>query len=88
MEENTSTAAGVEKLLVKEDIAHSNVDNYVDNRKYVDNLTLNGKVLDRLWITQEEIMKGGELVITTSDQPNKTLGQRNIWRSDMNATVK
>jgi putative alpha-1,2-mannosidase len=65
-----------------------NVDNYVDNRKFVDNLTLNGQVLDRLWITQEEIMRGGELKITTSDQPNKTLGQQNLWISDMNAIVK
>jgi len=62
-----------------------NVDNYVENRKYVENVKLNGKNLDRLWITHEEIMRGGELVITSSDQPNKTFGLKNSWESDLNA---
>ena len=60
-----------------------NVDNYVDNAKYVENVTLNGKVLDRLWITHDEIMKGGELVITASDKPTD-FGVKNLWISDMN----
>ncbi|WP_367864449.1 hypothetical protein [Pedobacter sp. WC2423] len=28
-------------------------------KKYVEKVTLNGKILERGWITQEEIMKGG-----------------------------
>jgi len=60
-----------------------NTENYSDNHPYIGKVTLNGKALDRLWITHDEIMKGGELVITASDQPVKSLGLKNIWISDM-----
>lgn len=46
------------------------------NRKdmYIDRVTLNGKEIDRNYIRYAEIMAGGELVFTLSDQPNKTRG--------------
>lgn len=61
-----------------------NVDNYVDNAKYVDKVVLNGKILDRTWITHDEIMKGGELIIIASDRPNESLGVKNRWISELN----
>lgn len=64
---------------------HIKVANFDDKRPYIEKVTLNGKVLNRTWITHEEIMKGGELVITASDQPNKVLGAENLWISDMNS---
>jgi len=60
------------------------VENFDDKRPYLEKVVLNGKVLDRTWLTHEEIMKGGELVITASEVPNKTLGMENRWVSDMN----
>lgn len=61
-----------------------NVENFDDRNPYIDKVTLNGKVLDRTWLTHEEIMKGGELVITAAATPNKTLGVEKRWISDMN----
>lgn len=60
------------------------VDNYVDNHVYVWKVMLNGKKLNRLWITHEEIMKGGELVITASDKPAESFGIQDQWISDLN----
>ncbi len=34
-------------------------------------------------ITHEEIMKGGDLVITASAKPNKQIRQANQWISDL-----
>ncbi|MDO7742582.1 MAG: glycoside hydrolase family 92 protein, partial [Pedobacter sp.] len=59
------------------------VDNYVDNHVYVWKVTLNGKVINRLWITHEEIMNGGKLVIEAAAEPNKTLGINNKWVSEL-----
>jgi len=63
------------------------VENFGDQRPYIDKVVLNGKVLDRTWLSHEEIMKGGELVISASDVPNKTLGVENRWVSDMNSKL-
>ncbi len=38
-------------------------------KKYIQSATLNGKPLDRYWITHEELTAGGELVFQMSDQP-------------------
>ncbi|RAJ31819.1 glycoside hydrolase domain-containing protein [Pedobacter cryoconitis] len=65
-------------------VLNISVDNYVENRKYVEKVTLNGKILDRNWITQEEIMKGGKLVITAADRPVESFGVKNRWVSDLN----
>ncbi|WP_158797649.1 glycoside hydrolase domain-containing protein [Pedobacter sp. L105] len=59
------------------------VENFDNKRVYIEKVMLNGKVLNRNWITHEEIMKGGELVITSSDQPSD-FGAKTRWISDMN----
>ncbi|MCD0488197.1 glycoside hydrolase family 92 protein [Pedobacter sp. MC2016-14] len=59
-------------------------DHFNNKHPYIAKVSLNGKVLDRLWITHEEIIKGGELIITASDKPVTTLGIENLWISDMN----
>ncbi len=41
---------------------------------YIRKITLNGKVLSRTWIRQEEIMHGGEIIFTLGPQPDKTWG--------------
>jgi len=38
---------------------------------YVHHLTINGKMIDRNYITHEELMNGGEFVFTMSDTPRK-----------------
>jgi putative alpha-1,2-mannosidase len=47
--------------------------------KYIASVTLNGKPLDRDWITQQEIMAGGEMIITASPMPNKKFGTQDQW---------
>jgi len=41
------------------------------NNKYIREARLNGKVLDRTYITWEEIMGGGTLEFIMSDKPEK-----------------
>ena len=41
--------------------------------KYIQEVKLNGKVLDRSFITHQEIMDGGILEFTMSAEPNKNL---------------
>ena len=53
------------------------VENFGKGNDYINGVKLNGKVLDRNWITQDEINKGGELVITASKTPNKQFGVKN-----------
>ena len=60
------------------------VENFDDKHPYIEKVVLNGKVLDRTWLTHQEIIKGGELKITASAVPNKTLGVEKRWVSDMN----
>ncbi len=38
---------------------------------YIQSATLNGKALDRAYLTHEEVAKGGELVFVMGDKPNK-----------------
>ena len=38
--------------------------------RYIDSATLNGKPLDRAWVSHQEIVAGGELVFHMSAQPN------------------
>lgn len=44
--------------------------NQSDSHVYVESVTLNGKPLDRLYITHDEIVQGGELVFTLTTTPN------------------
>ena len=42
---------------------------------YIQLATLNGKTLNRSWITHDEIVKGGKLVFVMGDKPNKDWGK-------------
>lgn len=42
---------------------------------YIQSATLNGKPLNRSWISHEEIVKGGELVFVMGKEPNKNWGK-------------
>jgi putative alpha-1,2-mannosidase len=59
------------------------VSNYNKNHFYIDSATLNGKPLKRNWLTNQEIMNGGELIIKTSSEPNKEWGIENPWVSSI-----
>ena len=50
------------------------VKNYDEDHFYVHSAKLNGEAIKRNWLHQEEIMKGGELIIETGPKPNKTWG--------------
>lgn len=43
---------------------------------YIQSATLNGKPHDRSWITHEEIIKGGKLVLVMGKEPNKEWGSK------------
>ena len=60
------------------------VENYSPGRRYISSISLNGAPLNRNWITQQEIMQGGTLVITAADQPVKTFGVKDQWITDAN----
>src|SRR5688572_29383545 len=45
--------------------------NQSDKNIYISNMVLNNKPLAKYFITYEDIMKGGTLKITMSDQPKK-----------------
>ncbi|AEW00326.1 alpha-mannosidase [Niastella koreensis] len=47
--------------------------------RYVQKAMLNGKPLNRNWLTHEELVKGGELVITASEKPNEKWGTEQLW---------
>ncbi|AYL96751.1 glycoside hydrolase domain-containing protein [Mucilaginibacter celer] len=59
------------------------VPNYVEGRKYIQSVTLNGKKLNRNWLSQQEIMQGGTLVIIAADKPNEQFGVTEQWISDI-----
>ena len=48
-------------------VAHHNTDKNV----YVQSMTLNGKTLERAWITHNEIVSGGTLTFEMGPEPNK-----------------
>jgi predicted alpha-1,2-mannosidase len=43
---------------------------------YIQSATLNGKPLNRSWISHEEITKGGELIYVLGPEPNKVWGSK------------
>ncbi|MWB96092.1 alpha-mannosidase [Flavobacterium sp. GA093] len=45
------------------------VENFTEKAIYLNGISLNGKKLNRNWITQDEIRKGGELKIKASEKP-------------------
>ncbi len=58
------------------------VENFEDKNKYIQKVTLNDKEIDRNYLTQQEIIKGGKLVITATDKPTKW-GTKNQWVSSI-----
>lgn len=57
------------------------VHNYNKEHFYIQSASLNGQPLLRNWLTQEEISKGGTLIIETAAIPNKKWGIENQWIS-------
>ena len=53
------------------------VENYSLSNKYIKKVILNGKEINRNYLTQDEIVNGGQLLIVASstpvDSPNKEL---------------
>ena len=45
-----------------------------DKNRYIQSVKLNGKQLDRLWITHKEIISGGTLELQMGEKPNEELG--------------
>ncbi|QPB86062.1 glycoside hydrolase family 92 protein [Pseudoalteromonas rubra] len=46
-----------------------------DTNKYIQSVTLNGKALQRSYLTHDDIMAGGELKYVMGDKPNKQWGK-------------
>jgi len=44
------------------------------SNRYIQSVRLNGKPLDRLWLTHQEIATGGQIELQMGPKPNKTLG--------------
>ncbi|MFI2744434.1 glycoside hydrolase domain-containing protein [Zhouia sp. PK063] len=59
-------------------VTHYNKDNF-----YIKSVTLNGKSLERNWLTQDEIVNGGTLEIETDSVPNKNWGTTHQWISHL-----
>ncbi|ACU58463.1 glycoside hydrolase domain-containing protein [Chitinophaga pinensis] len=59
------------------------VKNFGPKNVYIKEVWLNGRKLDRNWITHSEIAKGGKLEIVASDQPDMQQGLGNKWIADI-----
>ncbi len=62
---------------VRFNIAHPFTITVMHIGRYIRSATLNGKVLNRNWLTQQEIDAGGTLIIEAGSKPNKTWGTKN-----------
>ncbi len=60
---------------------HIKVRNYNKDNFYIQSVILNGEPLERNWLTQQEIINGGELIIETTLEPNKEWGIKDQWIS-------
>lgn len=60
------------------------VNNFSPANRFIRSATLNGKPLKRNWLTHDEIMKGGTLVIDAAAVPDKVWGTQEQWISDIN----
>jgi putative alpha-1,2-mannosidase len=54
------------------------------NGRYIRSATLNGKLLDRNWITQQEIRAGGRLVIAAAIKPDTSFGIHHQFMTSLN----
>lgn len=59
------------------------VKNYNKNHFYVQAVWLNDKKINRNWLSYQEIMNGGLLVIETGVEPNTLWGTMNQWISEL-----
>jgi putative alpha-1,2-mannosidase len=60
------------------------VENFAGDNKYIQAVKLNGKSINRNWLTHQEVMRGGTLTIIASNKPNKQFGITDQWVSDIN----
>lgn len=58
------------------------VKNFGDRNVYIKEVWLNGKKLDRNWITHTEIVNGGKLEIVADDTPDEKQATGNLWISE------
>jgi putative alpha-1,2-mannosidase len=42
--------------------------------QYIQSVTVDGRVLDRLWIHHDNLIRGAHLIFTLGPEPNHTLG--------------
>lgn len=59
--------------------------NFAAKNIYITSATLNGKPLNRNWLTYAELRKGGTLNLALSDKPNKNWGTQDQYITDINA---
>lgn len=59
-----------------------NAKNQSNENVYVQKVILNGKPLNRLFITHEEILNGGTLEFSMSNKPNKTLKSVSLYTQE------
>lgn len=58
------------------------VENFGPENYYIKRVTLNGKDINKLWISHAEVQAGGELVITAAPRP-QDYGQDTHWVAEM-----
>lgn len=58
------------------------VNNFSPENRYIQCVRLNGKDIRRIWLSHEEIAKGGDLEIDATDQPS-SYGQDTMWIADL-----
>ncbi len=51
-------------------------DKVSDRNRYVQKVTLNGKTIDKLYVTHNQLMQGGTLVFDMGAKPNRQRGQK------------
>lgn len=77
------------KVTINWDRKHSltiQTKNFSAKAQYIKEVYLNGKKLNRNWITHQEIMRGGSLTLIASEQPSTSWGTQNSWLTDMEQT--
>lgn len=73
-----------EKITIKQEKGQLDIQvpGFSDQKRYIKRVLLNGKDIKRLWLTHQEIMAGGKLVIEPSEEPTN-YGTDNIRISDL-----
>jgi putative alpha-1,2-mannosidase len=58
------------------------VENYSPSHKYIEKVVLNGKEINRNYITHQEIVNGGKMIITASNKPSDKVSTQ-LWVSEL-----